>query len=293
MSNSSVDARDEAGIVLSEREQNALTTLKFSRRYRLAITNICRNLVKDNYLNSVRLKYIEQALWLNHVNDLRRLLIKNPFEIFNDGSDDNSVLAIAEQLEAIILEEPRYLQESNRDSLEPSEAFRALEQKLFSTFLVKAEQESQSQIRLYRTLCLTTDVREPFEWYPRTRLMRRKIIYHGGPTNSGKTYHALQRLRQADPQLGGGLYAGPLRLLALEVYEQLNRQGVYTSLLTGQEQKVVPLATHIACTLEMVNLDRDYDVAVIDEIQMISNEQRGYAWTRFEFESLRYWIVFF
>lgn len=76
------------------------------------------------------------------------------------------------------------------------------------------------------------------------------------------------------------MYAGPLRLLALEVYEQLNRQGCYTSLVTGQEQKVVPLATHIACTLEMVNLDRDYDVAVIDEIQMIGHEQRGYAWTR-------------
>lgn len=43
----------------------------------------------------------------------------------------------------------------------------------------------------------------------------------GGPTNSGKTYHALKSLEAA----GKGLYCGPLRLLALEVYEQLNRNG--------------------------------------------------------------------
>lgn len=37
-----------------------------------------------------------------------------------------------------------------------------------------------------------------------TRLMKRNIIYHGGPTNSGKTYHALQRLKEADVTKGGG-----------------------------------------------------------------------------------------
>lgn len=46
-----------------------------------------------------------------------------------------------------------------------------------------------------------------------------------GPTNSGKTYHALQRLKAADPEIGGGIYVGPLRLLALEVYDQLNEAG--------------------------------------------------------------------
>ena len=110
--------------------------------------------------------------------------------------------------------------------------------------------------------------------------MKRKFIYHGGPTNSGKTYHALQRLAAADPEKGGGVYSGPLRLLALEVYEQLNKQGVHTSLITGQEKREVPLASHVSSTLEMVNLEREYEVAVIDEIQMIGHEQRGYAWTR-------------
>lgn len=90
----------------------------------------------------------------------------------------------------------------------------------------------------------------------------------------------MKRLKEADPEKGGGLYCGPLRLLALEIYENLNKQGVYTSLVTGQEKRDVPSATHISSTLEMVSLKRNYDVVVIDEIQMIADKYRGYAWTR-------------
>jgi len=111
--------------------------------------------------------------------------------------------------------------------------------------------------------------------------MKRKIIYHGGPTNSGKTYHALKRLQEADPAQGGGLYCGPLRLLALEVYDSLNKAGIVTNLRTGQERRETPFATHVSSTLEMVGaMQREFDVAVIDEIQMISHEQRGSAWTK-------------
>ena len=51
--------------------------------------------------------------------------------------------------------------------------------------------------------------------------MRRSVIYHAGPTNSGKTYNALAALKEA----WSGVYCGPLRLLALEVYESLNLDG--------------------------------------------------------------------
>ena len=74
------------------------------------------------------------------------------------------------------------------------------------------------------------DMRRPEWWYPKARLSKRTIIYHGGPTNSGKTYHALEALKRAE----NGVYAGPLRLLALEVHERLNDAGVYCSLFTGQ-----------------------------------------------------------
>lgn len=48
--------------------------------------------------------------------------------------------------------------------------------------------------------------------------------------------------------------------------------------MTGQEKREVPGATHTSCTVEMVNINRDYDVVVMDEIQMIGDKERGYAW---------------
>ncbi|CAM9804048.1 unnamed protein product [Choristocarpus tenellus] len=63
---------------------------------------------------------------------------------------------------------------------------------------------------------------------------------------------------------------------------KLNSHGVYCNLMTGQEVKKVPFATHASCTIEMVSTDgKDrYDVAVIDEIQMIADDARGPAWTK-------------
>lgn len=87
-------------------------------------------------------------------------------------------------------------------------------------------------------------------------------------------------MKQADPKLGGGLYCGPLRLLALEIYEQMNKQGICTDLLTGQEKKEVPGATHKSCTIEMISTTKEYDVAVVDEIQMIADPERGHVWTK-------------
>lgn len=123
-----------------------------------------------------------------------------------------------------------------------------------------------------------TDLRLPHELYPFATAMKRRIVYHEGPTNSGKTFAALERLKQAGPD--GGIYCGPLRLLALEIYDKLNADGLYTSLVTGQEKKLVPFATHVACTVEMANINRKWDVAVVDEVQLIGDPQRGWAWTR-------------
>lgn len=133
-----------------------------------------------------------------------------------------------------------------------------------------------SMIGQYQTLDAKTDLTKPHEWYLHARMDRRRIIFHGGPTNSGKTYNALLRLKEAKK----GLYLGPLRLLAAEVYETLTAAGIYASLITGQEKREVPFSTHTAATVEMAPTDRDYDVVVIDEIQMLADKDRGHAWTR-------------
>nr|XP_021518407.1 ATP-dependent RNA helicase SUPV3L1, mitochondrial [Meriones unguiculatus] len=79
-----------------------------------------------------------------------------------------------------------------------------------------------------------SDLRIPPNWYPEARAIQRKIIFHSGPTNSGKTYHAIQRY------------------------------------LPGLLDKMRPVSN---------GHDAD-EVAVIDEIQMIRDPARGWAWTR-------------
>lgn len=108
------------------------------------------------------------------------------------------------------------------------------------------------------------------------RQIKRKIIYHMGPTNSGKTYHAINDLCKVKK----GCYLAPLRLLASELYDTMNAKGVKTTLLTGEEVIDVPGATHYSSTIEMARFSEIFDCVVIDEIQMINDSQRGWAWTR-------------
>lgn len=122
------------------------------------------------------------------------------------------------------------------------------------------------------------DCRFPHEWFPATRAMRRKIHVHVGPTNSGKTYRALQALENAKT----GIYAGPLRLLAHEVYSRFTAKGKPCALITGEEQRI-PEDHDVyfrSCTVEMTPLNDMVDVAIIDEIQMIGDVERGWAWTQ-------------
>lgn len=175
-----------------------------------------------------------------------------------------------------------------------------------------------------RRLSRVASRRYPAEEYPAARQMRRRIIMHVGPTNSGKTHCALRALA-ASPS---GVYAGPLRLLAHEVWERLNlgeitplgvdgsppRPNIESrtsdglpnylqshpnllrafdtsnrgnlaymrpcNLVTGEEHRIVSAsAPLVSCTVEMLSMKRPYDVAVVDEIQMISDTQRGAGWT--------------
>ena len=110
--------------------------------------------------------------------------------------------------------------------------------------------------------------------YPLARQMKRRFFLHLGPTNSGKTYEGVQRLHGAE----NGLYLGPLRLLAAEQFEALNLDDIPCSLVTGEEQIRVPFSRVQSSTVEMADLKTRYDVAVIDECQMIADRDRGGAW---------------
>jgi ATP-dependent RNA helicase SUPV3L1/SUV3 len=120
--------------------------------------------------------------------------------------------------------------------------------------------------------------------YPATfelahRLPRRFIALLG-PTNSGKTHQAMEALIKART----GVYLAPLRLLALENYQRLvearpHDNELKVSLITGEERRIAEDATHVASTVEMLDTRTRVDVAVIDEIQMLADRDRGAAWT--------------
>ena len=71
----------------------------------------------------------------------------------------------------------------------------------------------------------------PEAYVERARRLDRQFILHVGPTNSGKTYDAIEDLKKWTP----GTYLGPLRLLALEMYDKINAAGIPCTMLTGEE----------------------------------------------------------
>ncbi|MDG1074327.1 MAG: helicase-related protein [Methylophilaceae bacterium] len=110
------------------------------------------------------------------------------------------------------------------------------------------------------------------------RLARKRARHHYfyiGPTNSGKTYQAINALIAAQ----SGVYLAPLRLLAMEVRDKLIEAGVPCNLITGEERLYMDGAQHTASTIEMMHPTKAVDVAVIDEIQMLQDPDRGQAWT--------------
>ncbi|UZJ52958.1 hypothetical protein CBS101457_002278 [Exobasidium rhododendri] len=170
-----------------------------------------------------------------------------------------------------------------------AEGERSLERMCVNSFLrwltqkLEGREGSKEVLTHLRVIGSIGDLRHPPLKFSTARALTRQIHLHVGPTNSGKTHGALLALCKANT----GLYAGPLRLLAHEVWDRINSGTVSPgippracNLKTGEEIKISDeLAGLEACTVEMVNFTNLVDVAVIDEIQMIGDAQRGQAWT--------------
>ncbi|KAJ2776869.1 RNA helicase [Coemansia interrupta] len=171
------------------------------------------------------------------------------------------------------------------------EGQKALERFVTNQFFAFLSERAPEVVKNLEYLRKISDMRYPHEWMPLTRKQPRRIIMHVGPTNSGKTYHALQRLQSAR----SGIYCSPLRLLAFEVYQRMNKAGIACELRTGEDRRLpnfedgsvepagysalgAPVTGLVSCTIEMAPLGR-CQVAVVDEIQMIADQHRGWAWT--------------
>ena len=98
-----------------------------------------------------------------------------------------------------------------------------------------------------------------------------------GPTNTGKTHYAIERMLAH----GTGMIGLPLRLLAREVYDRVVAAKGYAAaaLLTGEERIQPPTARYFVCTVESMPVDVRADFVAIDEIQLAEDDDRGHVFT--------------
>jgi ATP-dependent RNA helicase SUPV3L1/SUV3 len=98
-----------------------------------------------------------------------------------------------------------------------------------------------------------------------------------GPTNTGKTHRAVERMLEHDT----GMIGLPLRLLAREVYDRLTvRLGESrVALVTGEEKRVPRRADYFVCTVEAMPIEREVDFLAVDEVQLAAHDQRGHVFT--------------
>jgi len=107
--------------------------------------------------------------------------------------------------------------------------------------------------------------------------LSKKIIALLGPTNTGKTHDAIERMLEFE----SGIFGLPLRLLAREVYEKcVEKIGVNkVALITGEEKIIPNSADFFICTVESMPKDKAVDFVAIDEIQMCADKERGHVFT--------------
>ena len=105
----------------------------------------------------------------------------------------------------------------------------------------------------------------------------KKIVALLGPTNTGKTHDAIEKMLEFD----SGIFGLPLRLLAREVYEKcVKKIGLSkVALITGEEKIIPNTAVFFICTVESMPKDKDVDFVAIDEVQMCSEKERGHIFT--------------
>jgi ATP-dependent RNA helicase SUPV3L1/SUV3 len=108
-------------------------------------------------------------------------------------------------------------------------------------------------------------------------MSKNKITAVLGPTNTGKTFLAIETMLAFD----SGMIGFPLRLLAREVYDKIIKKISLdkVALITGEEKIIPTNAKYFLCTVESMPIDKQLDFVGIDEIQMCADHERGHIFT--------------
>ena len=118
---------------------------------------------QEEFGSMARSKYIDSTLWETFANEMRRKLIKSPLEAF--GAKEISQLC--KEFEKILKVNPEYMhQEGKKTSTDniPNPLLESCRQSLFKKIIAKCEVDHAIDIRVHKTLCLTTDFRSPHEY---------------------------------------------------------------------------------------------------------------------------------
>lgn len=112
---------------------------------------------------------------------------------------------------------------------------------------------------------------------PSIEMSKNKITAVLGPTNTGKTYLAIETMLSFD----SGMIGFPLRLLAREVYDKIIEKISIdkVALITGEEKIIPANAKYFLCTVESMPINKHLDFVGIDEIQMCADHERGHIFT--------------
>ena len=108
-------------------------------------------------------------------------------------------------------------------------------------------------------------------------MKKNKINAVLGPTNTGKTFLAIETMLSFD----SGMIGFPLRLLAREVYDKIIKKvnPEKVALITGEEKIIPSNAKYFLCTVESMPINKNLDFVAVDEIQMCSDKERGHIFT--------------
>lgn len=249
----------------------------------IRMEDISRNLDKYDFYMTILLLFDEKCK--ENYDDIISYVIYKKFGIlsyekfvmaFIESKCDNSVLSSEE----ISAEEKEY-----NVSKRLFRAAKRVKEHLLK--LMEAEFRKNKEARAFKKQYREYEVRSIMllkdnipehmcDMYPLAREIKRHFVLHVGPTNSGKTYESIEKLKKCKK----GIYLAPLRLLAYEIYDKINDAGVPCNMLTGEEAIEIPEAMHLSCTIEMLDEFEEYDLAVIDEGQNVGDVQRGGAWTK-------------
>jgi ATP-dependent RNA helicase SUPV3L1/SUV3 len=164
----------------------------------------------------------------------------------------------------------------NKQSIDDIEQF---QQELLDKELAKKLEKKKREERtkfLKNTIFETYTTHFQNLYFNEEKIENIQYIIHVGETNSGKTYHAVNDLKES-----GGIYLAPLRLLAWECFEKLNNEKDKScDLITGEEEILNEGSKIISATVEMFDPNVFYNTVILDEAFMLNDKDRGKNWLR-------------